>query len=612
MAPPTEDLAVLAIVGALSVPHLVCLCRRLSPRHRPSPTLRAWYSDDDGDGTPETIGAFDAALRRAQFVVIGVAVAGAVIAGAMELSGHPEASPIHDDSDWTRRLRLGVWAAFVLQAAAIWTCWIGASKLGVVSTLSALPAVSVSLVRLAVVASAGGDENGSLARRGYAVALALHLGQFLAAVAFAFAGIAIPRKPRTIDPQGHPVDPVYAVSILTQITFGTLGELIRKGKRKGDLGGEDLPQPDVGSRASALAASWRDFGPRTPLWLALLRNWPGTFFLEQVTTVLRGLVGMGPSLCVLQLLRLVEDGRRDGAEAKLWALGLFASMVLDDWSAVVFWQFIWNRIYVPIRSQLAGLVFAKALRAKDVKSVSQGDAKEDGDRKKKKRGADDDDDGDSTGSRAKNLANMVSVDVDRVATFCITNIDLAVYPFVDFAVTFGLLASILGWRPLGVCAAVMAVFTWFNVANIRRYGRAQAAVMAARDAKMEIVREAIAGIRQIKFSATEGAWEGLVNDARRRELGDMWAAIVATIVMTASVAAIPAVLAIVAFAAYGYFEGPLKPSVAFATLAVFGRFKNTLTLLPVSGRGREKKSEEECPWKNVGWIADRSTAWHCI
>jgi ABC-type bacteriocin/lantibiotic exporter with double-glycine peptidase domain len=177
---------------------------------------------------------------------------------------------------------------------------------------------------------------------------------------------------------------------------------------------------------------------------------------------------------------------------------------------------------------------------------------------------------------------MIGVDVERVAMFCVTNIDVVTYPLVDICVAFAMLYSVLGWRPLSLAAAAMVLFTWLNVSNIRRYSRAQAAVMEARDAKMEIVSEALSGIRQIKFSATEGRWQARIDEAREKELGHLWTALVADIIIAVSCAAIPVVLTVVSFAAYGYYEGRLRPSVAFATLTIFARFRTTLVLLPVS------------------------------
>jgi len=46
--------------------------------------------------------------------------------------------------------------------------------------------------------------------------------------------------------------------------------------------------------------------------------------------------------------------------------------------------------------------------------------------------------------------------------------------------------------------------------------------MRERDHKMEVVTEALQGLRQIKFQANEMQWHEKIRKVRERELGQQW------------------------------------------------------------------------------------------
>ena len=171
--------------------------------------------------------------------------------------------------------------------------------------------------------------------------------------------------------------------------------------------------------------------------------------------------------------------------------------------------------------------------------------------------------GDAQSEDPSNLTNLLSVDVDRLAIFYVTNVDLVSYPISDTITAFYILKTILGWRPLLASLAGMGLILLINIFNIRRYSRAESDVMKARDDKLAVVSEALTGIRQIKFSAMEKYWEEKFNLVRRSELHHLWRSLVADVLSVVTFSAAPTALTVIAFAAYSYFEGSLKPSIAF-------------------------------------------------
>jgi hypothetical protein len=49
--------------------------------------------------------------------------------------------------------------------------------------------------------------------------------------------------------------------------------------------------------------------------------------------------------------------------------------------------------------------------------------------------------------------------------------------------------------------------------------------MAARDDKTGVISEALRGLRQIKFGASESEWEKRIMRTRLRELAEIWQAV---------------------------------------------------------------------------------------
>ncbi|CAG8076420.1 unnamed protein product [Penicillium nalgiovense] len=73
-------------------------------------------------------------------------------------------------------------------------------------------------------------------------------------------------------------------------------------------------------------------------------------------------------------------------------------------------------------------------------------------------------------------------------------------------------------------AMVLALMTPVNVHAARKYTSSQQSLMVARDRKMQVLSEVLQLIRQIKFSAQETRWEGIIGQSREEELRAQWSA----------------------------------------------------------------------------------------
>lgn len=116
----------------------------------------------------------------------------------------------------------------------------------------------------------------------------------------------------------------------------------------------------------------------------------------------------------------------------------------------------------------------------------------------------------------------------------------------------------------------------------KHYTQKQLAVMAARDNKAHVVTEALHGIRQIKFSATEEQWEKRILDAREQELKAQRSVYVWATFLTFTWIAMPALIGATAIAVYAWQAQQIEASVAFTALSVFSSLEWTISAVPTT------------------------------
>jgi ABC-type multidrug transport system fused ATPase/permease subunit len=130
--------------------------------------------------------------------------------------------------------------------------------------------------------------------------------------------------------------------------------------------------------------------------------------------------------------------------------------------------------------------------------------------------------------------------------------------------------------------AVPVILQPLNRIATKHYTKRQLDVMAARDNKAHVVTEALHGIRQIKFSATEKQWEKRILDAREQELKAQWSVYVWAIFLTFIWIAMPALIGATALSVYAWHEQQIKASLAFTALSVFSSLEWTISAVPTT------------------------------
>lgn len=420
--------------------------------------------------------------------------------------------------------------------------------------------------------------------------------ELLLSICLAVSGLCIPRRPDVFH-QGELVDRMYTASALSRFTFGWPTDILRLASRKKDLDLADLTRPDHFTRAASVSASWKKRDNRHRLWLDLILAHKKAFAVQWFLTLCTSVLNFAPQWVILQLLRILErrqPGVSPGFEAWIWVLWLGVSIIAGSWvESYVFWL-SYSDLNIPIRAQLAALVFEKAMRRKDVKGASKSKKKSQAESADPTDPAaepassvqgdavaheDNEDDTEELKKTKQSTVNLIGVDGKRISDFCTFQY---MFPGSLFKLIVSLifLTDLLGWKALLAGFSAMLAIMPFNIHFSKKYAAAQDRLMKVRDEKMEVVTEALQGIRQIKFSALEPDWEKKIGSVRERELGAVWTVFLNDTALLACWVTSPILLSAISLAVYAALNGSLSPSVAFVSLGVFKGLELTLSIIP--------------------------------
>lgn len=250
---------------------------------------------------------------------------------------------------------------------------------------------------------------------------------------------------------------------------------------------------------------------------------------------------------------------------------------------------MWSDLAIPIRAELASLIFSKAMEKKDC----QESPKEAGKVEEPSEPIIANAENTSTKPKKKDLEakeskqpvseqgviNLISVEANRISQMCAWQ---RYYFSIVFGVGFACLFlwMLVGWRPLLAGLATNMLSIPVNVYFSGVYSNAQKKLMEARDKKVGVITEALTGIHQIKFSALEERWEGRLNDVREQELTQLWRSFRADTIQRFAYIAGPVLLAAAALSTYVWINGTLTASITFTSLGVFAQLEMYLGLAP--------------------------------
>ncbi|KAK0746383.1 P-loop containing nucleoside triphosphate hydrolase protein [Schizothecium vesticola] len=572
---PTLFEAGTALVGILTLPAVSAVVERLNHRD----VKLDIYEDDDGRATPESMKAFS--TTRPKIAILLFAAIGLVISILLVLVTQRDSAVTLENL----ALIAASWGSLLFQAVAI-----AASRhpvttydLGIYTFFSALLLGGIVFTQSSAIAERL-LENDILSAWLWSAELSLSL-------CLAVAGLSIPRRPDVFK-NGEMIDRMNTVSAFDRFTFSWPASVLALASKKKNLDLIDLSRPDHNTRAADVSADWKRRSGQHRLWVSLIVVHKWAFVLQWSLTFVSSILNFAPQWVILQLLRSLEartPGSEHGLDIWIWVIWLLVAVISQSWLESYIYWLSWAELTIPVRAQLAALIFEKAMRKKDAKgadktmdanlgsdepSTTPGAAAKD---KKGKTGGGDDED--KMKKSKQGTVNLIGVDAKRVGDFSAYQY---LFPSSVFKLVISLafLVSLLGWKALLSGFSAMLAIMPVNIFFSKLYASAQDRLMKVRDEKLEVVTEALQGIRQIKFSALEPEWEKKIGQVRERELEAIWDVYWRDTALIACWITSPLLLSAISLAVYAWNTGSLTPSVAFVSLGVFKALEVTLSVVP--------------------------------
>ncbi len=198
---------------------------------------------------------------------------------------------------------------------------------------------------------------------------------------------------------------------------------------------------DHSTRSGNLASfyDWERHPQALLKFLILGHAWP--FAIQYLLTVLQSICVIVPQTALFFLLRSLEaSGSREGNYTGKCVLvpgsGMLIQTFLGTWAH---WM-SFSRLKIPIQLQLAALMFQKALRRRDVKSVSENQELAEGTSSEDESQTLSEDRDNRPG---EGIINLIGVDAKRVSDFAAYN-NLMIGSVCKLLASFGFLVMLIG------------------------------------------------------------------------------------------------------------------------------------------------------------------------
>jgi len=353
----------------------------------------------------------------------------------------------------------------------------------------------------------------------------------------------------------------YGASWLSQMTFEWISPMLKKGKTQQLTDMELfalLPQDTSDDAGNRLLASWLNQlkqNPESPsLFVALKDVWLSDFVLSGFFKLINdSVVFVGP-LLLQSLVQFVENpntAEKSMVDGALLAIGIFVAKTIES-IAVNQYFHVGYRIGGQVRASITMLVYRKSflLSSKGLQRYKLGE-----------------------------MVQLMSVDATRL---CNSAPYLHLFwsaPF-QLVVSTALLYNVVGAAVFGGLA-LMIVLIPVNTWIAQKQQSLNKQIMTIKDERSNVMDEILQGIRVIKYFAWERSFIGKVNEIREREIALIWKNAMWGIASVFLWAGSPMLVALITFAFYVYGGNELKPSTAFAALALFNVMRFPLNTLPM-------------------------------
>lgn len=577
-------LDLLVAIIAFSLSAFLTIISAIIFRASPKRGEKETYEDRDGAATQESRNKYSTRIQNVLLAFISVSGFAVSLAAALISKTPPQRAPEFFES-W---LYVGAWVFLALQR----TQSLRARHPLTFYRLTGFESLTYLFVAAAYVFLVYSIFETIGKQRTVAIRALLCTTLGLSVLGFITA-ICVPRRP-VVYHRSRPVDGQMTVSSISRLTFTWPSKFLAMTAAGKKLTFDDYP--DLGHRARARDLYDR-FNEISTHGGSLLRRlflaYLPVIAVQYTLTLIDSLATVAPPYAMYKILRLLEA--RDAGEdvtttAVFWVFGLGLVIVAANLISNWVWWLNFGSLNTPIRAQLSAVIFAKAMRRKDVKGVSSSEKPAitmDGEEAlegqpqaipEKEQSLDKDIEENMRKTR-QGVINLIGVDTKRVSDFSTVN-HLFFGSAFCLAVSLTFLGELVGWKALLTGVAIQLLFLPINIYFSKKYTNGQEILMKLRDRKLAVLNEALNGIRQIKFAALERQWQKKIFDVRDDELGALWNTFVYDTVLIGLWLTGPVILSAAVIVVYALINGTLPPSVAFTTISLLSQIESTLAWLP--------------------------------
>ena len=421
----------------------------------------------------------------------------------------------------------------------------------------------------------------------------LRIFQAFIAVLVLLLSLSIQRRPNVFR-EGTLVDGQFSASFLSRYSFQWSYGLLDFARLKGRLDLEDLPLLPFSACSECLRHHFQSVlvNYKFPLWKTIFVAHWSTFLQQYTLSMLQSVTQVAPQLAMYSLLKVLEARRPQvsaGTAGFLRAIALGSSMIVSAWIETQCLWMMWSRLVIPVRSELSALIFIKAMRRKDVKELPSDGSVLTGISSSRRssvsgglsshKNETSDLYADFSQDLRLSTINLVGVDTKRIIDF-VSASHLIPSSILKLIISIAFLYTLIGWESVSAGLAVFLIVTPLNVYFSTLMNKVQTQIMRTRDEKMTVIEEALRGIRQIKFVASEQQWLEQIRRKRNEELKWQWQSFLLRTVLVGIWALGPIMISAVALTVYTRLQGSLSPSVAFTAIAVLGQVEGSLAIIP--------------------------------
>jgi ATP-binding cassette subfamily C (CFTR/MRP) protein 1 len=358
----------------------------------------------------------------------------------------------------------------------------------------------------------------------------------------------------------HPVGE-HDASWLAQMVFSWMTPMLKKGKEEQltDSALTQLLQEDTSNETgNKLLVAWLkqlDSNPDDPSLLMALKDvWGSQMILSGFFKLINdSVVFVGPVL-LQALVQFVENPNvsdRSMVDGALLAMGIFVAKTIES-IAVNQYFHVGYRTGGQIRSAVTMLVYRKSflLSSKGLQRYKLGE-----------------------------MVQLMSVDAVRLCNSAPYLHLIWSAPF-QLVVSTALLYNVVGASVFGGLT-LMVVLIPVNTYIAQKQQALNKEIMKIKDERSNVMDEILQGIRVIKYFAWERSFIAKVNAIRESEIALIWRNALWGICSVFLWAGSPMLVALITFAFYVWGGSELKPSTAFAALALFNVMRFPLNTLPM-------------------------------